>query len=346
MCGLQSGSFVGYLLCQKQWWLMTKVLLSSDSPVPSKELHFSRNDIGEVSFITHSSSGFNDSMTFQALNRFFDPDYIRKRAYDVSYHGGRGQTMLFTMPHEYIGGLYGPKQDPALVAAATAAAAASAAAASAATAGSGGVGADKSDEGVSTKSVQTYKGLPSYPLCLRVYLRGGLIGKFIKRSFLRWGNFAQRARLEFELTAKLYEDGLPVPRPLLAREVEGTFTFENAIVCEQIPNSKNLAEVLASGRPLSPDELHTIGQTLAHFFVSHVVHTDLNLRNILLDAQGKCYVVDFDKCYCSDKFGAAAIEQMLGRLERSFAKEKQLKNYDFFKVDQVLTAIRSAIKQA
>lgn len=324
--GLLFGNLPGYGV------VMSKVLLSSDSPVPSKELHFSRNDIGEVSFITHSSSGFNDSMTFQALNRFFDPDYIRKRAYDVSYHGGRGQTMLFTLPHEYIGGLYGPKQDPALVAAATAAAASSSSI------------SPTPEE--SPARGPLYKGLPSYPLCMRVYLRGGLIGKFVKRSFLRWGKFAQRARLEFELTSKLYEDGLPVPRPLLAREVEGTFSFENAIVCEQIPNSKNLAEILSAGRPLNDAELHTIGETLARLFVAHVVHTDLNLRNILLDENGKCYVVDFDHCYCSDKFGPSAVDQMLGRLERSFAKEKQLKNYDFFKVEQVISGISSAVKQA
>lgn len=321
-------------------WAMTKVLLSHDSPVPSKELHFSRNDIGEVNFITLSTSGFNDSMTFQALNRFFDPDYIRKRGYDVSYHGGRGQTMLFTLPHEYISCLYGPKQDPALVAAATAAKAAAAATTTEMSV------ADDSAMDNGEKPVPTYKGLPTYPLCLRFYLRGGLIGKFIKRSFLRWGNFAQRARLEFELTAKLYEQGLPVPRPLIAREIVGTFTVENAIVCEQIPNSRNLAEILASGRSFTAEELHTIGDTLAHFFVSHVVHTDLNLRNILLDDSGKCFVVDFDKCYCSDKFGPTAVEQMLCRLERSFAKEKQLKSYEFFDVSQVMSNIRSYVSQA
>lgn len=320
---------------------MRKVLLSHDSPVPSKELHFSRNDIGEVNFIIPSTSGFNDSMTFQALNRFFDPDYIRKSAYDVSYHGGRGQTMLYTMPHEYISCLYGPKKDPALVAAA--------AAKSDSFDSDAEVAAVPDSDKVlpeSEQQVLTYKGLPSYPLCLRFYLRGGFIGKFIKRSFLRYGSFAPRARLEFDLTAKLFEQGLPVPRPLMAREIIGTLTMENAIVCEQIPNSRNLAEILASGCAFTPEQLKTIGSTLTQFFAAHVVHSDLNLRNILLDNSGKCFVIDFDKCYCADQFGSTQIEQMVSRLERSFAKEKQLMDYDFLNVEQVMTGIREAIKEA
>lgn len=318
---------------------MRKVLLSHDSPVPSKELHFSCNDIGEVNFIIPSTSGFNDSMTFQALNRYFDPDYIRKSAYDVSYHGGRGQTMLYTMPHEYISCLYGPKQDPALVAAANAKSDSSAPVPESTV---------ESEKVVpeTEQQVLIYKGLPSYPLCLRFYLRGGFIGKFIKCRFLRYGSFAPRARLEFDLTAKLFEQGLPVPRPLMAREIIGALTMENAIVCEQIPNSRNLAEILASGCAFNLEQLKTIGITLTQFFAAHVVHTDLNLRNILLDNNGKCFLVDFDKCYCLDNFGSAQIEQMLSRLERSFAKEKQLKDYDFLNVEQVMKRIREAIKKA
>ncbi len=336
-------------------------LAHHDRDENSKELHYSRSDIGEVSFIVNASSGFNDSTSFEALERFFDPEYIKNRAVDVSFHGGRGQTILFTMPHQYIGALYGPKQDPAFVvakqqaaaqqaaeaAAAAAAAAASAAHATGATSLAGGTSvATASGGALFAEHAGSSHNLPSYPLCLRQYRRGGFVGKFIKHSFLRCSRFAQRARLEFALTAHLYEQKLPVPRPLIAREVMGTFTVENAIVVEQIPHSRNLAEIIATGRPLSTDELKLIGNTLAHFFVAHVWHSDLNLRNILLTDSGKCYVIDFDKCECRKKFGAHEVEQMLSRLERSFAKEKMLKQYDFLEVGALMRTLSDAVRQA
>lgn len=337
-------------------------LAHHDRDENSKELHYSRSDIGEVSFIVNASSGFNDSTSFEALERFFDPEYIKNRAVDVSFHGGRGQTILFTMPHQYIGALYGPKQDPAFVVAkakkqaaaqqaAAAAVATAAAVTDAATAGaSSGAGvtseATASGGALFAEHAGSSHNLPSYPLCLRQYRRGGFVGKFIKHSFLRCSRFAQRARLEFALTAQLYEQKLPVPRPLIAREVMGTFTVENAIVVEQIPHSRNLAEIIATGRPLSTDELKLIGNTLAHFFVAHVWHSDLNLRNILLTDAGKCYVIDFDKCECRKKFGAHEVEQMLSRLERSFAKEKMLKQYDFLDVGALMRTLSDAVRQA
>ncbi len=337
-------------------------LAHHDRDENSKELHYSRSDIGEVSFIVNASSGFNDSTSFEALERFFDPEYIKNRAVDVSFHGGRGQTILFTMPHQYIGALYGPKQDPAFVVAkakkqaaaqqaaaaavSTAAAVADAATASASS-GAGVVSEATASGGVLfAEHAGSSHNLPSYPLCLRQYRRGGFVGKFIKHSFLRCSRFAQRARLEFALTAQLYEQKLPVPRPLIAREVMGTFTVENAIVVEQIPHSRNLAEIIATGRPLSTDELKLIGNTLAHFFVAHVWHSDLNLRNILLTDAGKCYVIDFDKCECRKKFGAHEVEQMLSRLERSFAKEKMLKQYDFLDVGALMRTLSDAVRQA
>ncbi len=330
----------------------------------SKELHFSRSDVGEVSFIVLKSSGFNDSSTFQALDRFFDEEYLKTRAYDISYHGGRGQTMFFTMPHEYIGTLYGPKQDLALLAArqhalhkdghaSVANTASTASAASSANGASGAIdtkvvaGSNLSAGEHPDSGSEGKEALPSYPLCLRQYRRGGFVGKFIKTSFCRFAPFAQRARLEFELTAQLfYEHKLPVPRPLIAREIMGTFTVENAIVVEQIPHTRNLAEILATGRTLTSDELKTIGNTLAHFFVTHVVHSDLNIRNILLNDEGKCFVIDFDKCYCCEKFGKNHVSKMLSRLERSFAKEKQLKGLSFLAVESLMKELCAAVRSA
>ena len=52
---------------------------------------------------------------------------------------------------------------------------------------------------------------------------------------------------------------------------------------------------------------------------NQVNHTDLNIRNILLDHQGKVWIIDFDKCF--QQPGAGWQKGNLERLLRSFHKE-------------------------
>ena len=282
-----------------------------------RQLSCVRLDVGVVIFIVDPKSGFNDSTLYETLNHYCDPDYLQQHAVDVRLCGGRGQTMLFTLGPKEIGALYGPVRDFALEAAKA--------------------------EG-SSQPLQT-----SFPLCLRFYRRGGLIGKVLKRGFARWSATARRARAEFELTYQLYAEGFPVPRPLLAREgIDGLFVT-NALVMEQLPQTQNLAEILEQ-RSLAPEEIVTVAQTLARFFKAGVYHSDLNIRNILLKttAEGaQCYLIDFDKC-SRGKLSQDRIEQMLARLERSFNKERELKEYDDSKlnVPAIMTLVRAQVKAA
>ena len=51
-----------------------------------------------------------------------------------------------------------------------------------------------------------------------------------------------------------------------------------------------------------------------------VNHTDLNIRNILLDQDGKVWIIDFDKCFkCI--LSEYKCRKILDRLFRSFKKE-------------------------
>lgn len=307
-----------------------------------RQLSFMRLDAGEVNFIVDPKSGFNDSTLYETLNHYCDPAFLQEHATDVRFCGGRGQTMLFTLGPKDIGALYGPVRDFALEAA-------------------------KAES--SQHKLQT-----SFPLCLRFYRRGGLIGKVLKTGFVRWSPSARRARAEFVLTAGLYAEGFPVPRPLLAKEcISGCF-ITNALVMEQLPHTQNLAEILEQRRALTPHEVILVAKTLARFFKAGVYHSDLNIRNILLAPApaaeaaaepaakpaaagahqassgagapgGKCYLIDFDKC-SRGKLTLAQVEQMLARLERSFNKEKELKEYDesLLNVPALMTMIRAQVK--
>lgn len=179
--------------------------------------------------------------------------------------------------------------------------------------------------------------------CYRKYLRGGLIGKLISKKFFRFGSQSRRAHDEFVMLLQMRALGLPVPQPLVAQEKLGWLTVENAIIIEQVPNTQNLAEIM-SQRALSEQEVSKIGTTLAQFFKYNIYHTDLNLRNILLDNQGRCFVIDFDKCYFESNAyrSTVLITLMLKRLERSFIKAQNLGHIHNFN-PEIMRILRKSV---
>ncbi len=159
-------------------------------------------------------------------------------------------------------------------------------------------------------------------LVFRHYRRGGLWGKLMGDKYSCFTGDCQRALLELELLDILYNDGLPVPKPKIARQVQSGLFVTNDIIIYQIKDSPDLSYVLKE-RSLSKSELANIGLTLKRFFKYDVVHTDLNVHNILLGPGGKISIIDFDKCK-QTMLRSAHKMAMLQRLQRSFEKEKRL----------------------
>ncbi|HAR80049.1 MAG TPA: 3-deoxy-D-manno-octulosonic acid kinase [Succinivibrionaceae bacterium] len=159
-------------------------------------------------------------------------------------------------------------------------------------------------------------------LVLRHYYRGGLFGRVAKDLFFNKEPLCRRSFAEFELLTRLRRMNLPVPKPLIARVEEGRFCIKNDIVIGQIEKSFNLAEIIAH-RALETEELFRIGATIKRFFDSGVDHTDLNIRNILLNAEGEVFIIDFDKCFIRDSLSRSRKKSIVERLHRSFKKEVQ-----------------------
>lgn len=67
---------------------------------------------------------------------------------------------------------------------------------------------------------------------------------------------------------------------------------------------------------------HKIGQTVRQLHDAGVYHADLNSHNLLLDKEGKVWVIDFDKgaIRSPGEWQKANLERLL----RSFNKESQL----------------------
>lgn len=157
---------------------------------------------------------------------------------------------------------------------------------------------------------------------LRQYLRGGWVAKFSRRSYFFTTVLRSRSFREFQLLATLYEQGLPVPRPVAALcEFHGVIST-GAIMTVCISSAKTLADILPtySDNPDLFDGLwENVGKCIRRFHDAGVWHADLNARNILLDPGLQVFLIDFDRARLTPAKSVDG-KRNLKRLKRSLVK--------------------------
>ena len=153
---------------------------------------------------------------------------------------------------------------------------------------------------------------------LRHYRRGGLFGKLVSDSYLFSSWEKTRSAEEFQLLEHLHRSGVPVPRPVAARAVKSGLVYRADILVEKIEGARDLVAILTASA-MTPEQYHLIGKLVRQLHDAGVCHSDLNIHNILLDGEGKFWLIDFDKC--RQKAGDSWKPDNLARLQRSFVKE-------------------------
>lgn len=159
------------------------------------------------------------------------------------------------------------------------------------------------------------------PLVLRHYYRGGLLGRWLHDRYLYTGITRSRVAREFSLLQHLQTQGLPVPVPWAARITRHGCYCRMDLLLERIPHARDLVNSLRS-HPLQPQHWQQVGQTLQQFHAAGVYHADLNGHNILLDTNGKVWVIDFDRGQLRQP--GPWQQANLQRLQRSLHKEADL----------------------
>ncbi|WP_435228753.1 3-deoxy-D-manno-octulosonic acid kinase [Pseudopelagicola sp. nBUS_20] len=162
-------------------------------------------------------------------------------------------------------------------------------------------------------------------MVLRHFHRGGLIGRMISDRFLRLGIARSRAFREFDLLHQMRSMGLAVPRPVAAQHKPAGLFYRAAIITERIPNARTLCAILCE-RSLPSRTWTAIGAAIKELHSHSVFHSDLNCRNIMIDAEHCVWIIDFDKCYVR-KPGSWR-QDNLDRLQRSLRKTaSQVSNF-------------------
>src|SRR5690606_19477416 len=124
---------------------------------------------------------------------------------------------------------------------------------------------------------------------LRHYKRGGLMARISTRHYVWAGADATRSYAEFDLLHFMHDAGLPVPRPIAAAYWRRGLLYRAAIMVERLPGVQALARILDEGHQKS------VAEALFAVHEAGVWHADLNAYNVLVDATGKAWLIDFDK---------------------------------------------------
>ncbi len=152
---------------------------------------------------------------------------------------------------------------------------------------------------------------------LRHYHRGGIMAKLSNDLYIWQGVERSRAFLEWRLLSMLFNAGLPVPRPIAARVFRRGLTYTADILTAYIEDTRSVDAMLHAGESLG-DRWQVIGRTVRLFHDQGVDHSDLNVRNILLDSHGQVFLVDFDKG--RQRSAGSWKKSNLQRLQRSLRK--------------------------
>lgn len=167
-------------------------------------------------------------------------------------------------------------------------------------------------------------------LVLRHYQRGGWVASLLADRYFFTGLARTRAWQEWYLLEKMMQLGLPVPQPVAARVVRIGGFYRQDIIIKRLVDTAALSKLLLDGNVPS-DVWVSVGQCIRRFHQAGVDHADLNAHNILLDKDGKVYLIDFDKggFRSKGKWQAANI----ARLKRSLHKLKQQPGFSFAEED-------------
>jgi len=128
---------------------------------------------------------------------------------------------------------------------------------------------------------------------IKEYKRGGMISFFNKKTYVDFRGKI-RSEKEFEMLLMAKKAGVDVPLPL-AYVSRGNLFYRAWLITKKINKCQNFAEIAVQNRKRAMKILPEISDSIKKLIKHRIYHVDLHPGNVLIDADDKNYIIDFDK---------------------------------------------------
>ncbi len=155
---------------------------------------------------------------------------------------------------------------------------------------------------------------------LRHYRRGGLVSRFVGDRYWWTGAAKTRPIREFELLAQAHGAGLPVPRPIAAQVLRHGLVYSGDLIMARIVDGQKLSNVLLSDSGWTRLNWAGLGHAIGSVHLAGFEHADLNAHNVLIDAAGRFWIIDWDRGRRHGRGSVDWAQSNLARLQRSLRK--------------------------
>lgn len=124
------------------------------------------------------------------------------------------------------------------------------------------------------------------------YHRGGVFGKLVNSSYVRWG--PTRSQAEFELLRRVRSLGVSAPEPV-AFAFRGSILYRAWLVTREVEGHQSLASLSSSAEEAARRLTEELAEQIAILVNARIYHIDLHPGNVLVDRSGHMFLIDFDK---------------------------------------------------
>jgi 3-deoxy-D-manno-octulosonic acid kinase len=153
-------------------------------------------------------------------------------------------------------------------------------------------------------------------MVVRSLMHGGIFRHITGKRFLS----PNRTIRELKVSAYLAAHGIRTPEILAVRLIKEGLFYTIDVVSGFIPNSKDLLVHFEKDQKDNLELLKKSGLLIRQVHDLGVYHTDLHIKNLLLDNSGNLWVLDLDKAYQCDLLPEFMKQMNLKRFIRSIKK--------------------------
>ncbi len=153
-------------------------------------------------------------------------------------------------------------------------------------------------------------------MVVRTLMHGGMFRHITGKIFLS----PNRTIRELKLSAYLAAHGIRTPEILAVRLIKEGLFYAIDVVSRFIPDSKDLLVHFEKDHTDNLDLFKKSGLLIRAVHDLGVYHTDLHIKNLLLDNSGNLWVLDLDKAYQFDSLPEFMKRMNLKRFMRSIRK--------------------------